>query len=310
MSPEAGGDWGVIAEAPAKLNLALEVVGRRPDGYHDLRTVFQAIDLADTLRFRKRPEAGIHLRLEGPEPVPGGPGNLVVRAGEALARRLGTSQGAEILLTKRIPAGTGLGGGSSDAAAAILGLETLWGSLLDPADRAALALELGSDVPFFLQGGTALGEGRGERLRPFPPPPACGWLLAVPEFRMATPEAYRALSPDLTGRKQVISMLESACIRGEFEVFVENLVNDLEVGVVRIQPRLARIEREIRARGAAFVGLTGSGSALFAVFRSQGDADPLVGMEIPGGAVRLLACAPVGYGARVISRNPGPAPEG
>lgn len=296
----------MTAEAPAKLNLYLEVVGRRPDGYHDLRTVFQAIDLADTLRFRARPEAGIHLRLEGPEPVPGGPDNLVVRAGEALARRLGTAQGAEILLTKRIPAGTGLGGGSSDAAAAILGLEALWGSRLSSGRREDLALELGSDVPFFLRGGTAVGEGRGERLRPFPAPPECGWLLAVPGFRMATPEAYQALSPSLTGHKQGFTILESACNRGEFEVFVENLANDLEVGVVRIQPRLARIEREIRDRGAAFVGLTGSGSALFAVFRSQGDADRLVAAGIPGGDVRLLACAPVGYGARVTSRSQGP----
>lgn len=304
MSPDAepGGAWDLTAEAPAKLNLYLEVLGKRPDGYHDLRTVFQAVDLADTLRFRRRTAAGIHLSLEGPEPVPGGPENLVVRAGEALARRLGRTSGAEILLTKRVPAGTGLGGGSSDAAAAILGLEALWGTSLDPGDRAALGLELGSDVPFFFLGGTAVGEGRGERLRPFPAPPPCGWLVAVPEFRMATPEAYRALSPGLTRHKQAFTMLESACIRGTFEGFVENLGNDLEAGVVRIQPRLARIEREIRSRGAAFVGLTGSGSALFAVFRSQGDAEHLVESGLPEGGARLVACSPVDYGARVVSQ--------
>jgi 4-diphosphocytidyl-2-C-methyl-D-erythritol kinase len=296
-------DWPVVAEAPAKLNLGLHIVGRRPDGYHDLRTVFQAIDLTDELRFRPRPDPGILLRVDGPESAPAGEQNLVVKAGERLVKRLGGGRGAEILLTKRIPARTGLGGGSSDAAAALLGLLALWGEHRDANELARQALDLGSDVPFFLMGGTALGEGRGEILTPLPPPPACGWLLVIPSFRISTRKAFQALPQRLTGREPKTTMLETALKSGEFKAFIESIENDLEVGVVRIQPRLARIRQEVLSRGAAAVGLTGSGSALFAVFRSQGNAEKLLEEEFQPGEARLLACRPVDFGARVISRN-------
>jgi 4-diphosphocytidyl-2-C-methyl-D-erythritol kinase len=293
----------ITAEAPAKLNLHLEVLGRRADGYHDLRTVFQAIDLSDTVSVRSGDVPGFRLAIEGPEPVPAGPENLVLRAAGALAARLGESRGAEIRLVKRIPAGTGLGGGSSDAAATLLALEALWGRTLDPADRAGLALDLGSDVPFFLRGGTALGEGRGERLSPFPAPPPAGWLLVVPDFRIATADAYRALEGRLTAPGAPPRMLKTACERGGFESFVENIGNDLEAGVVRIQPRLARMKQELRSRGAAYAGITGSGSALFAVFRSPAEAMGVLedGFRIEG--ARIFPCTPVPFGARVVTRS-------
>lgn len=293
----------MFAEAPAKLNLGLDVVGRRDDGFHDLRTVFQAIDLRDELRFRVSEDSGIHLTVEGPERVPMGPENLVVRAGELLDRRSNAGRGAHIHLTKVIPAGTGLGGGSSDAAATLLGLRELWDLEVDHHELAEMALELGSDVPFFLRGGTALGEGRGERLTELPGPPSCGWLIAIPTFRISTGKAYQALPHRLTPPEPKTRMLEAALRRGSFESFVENITNDLEVGVVRIQPRLAQIRQELLERGAAGVGLTGSGSALFAVFRSQGTAERLVEEGFRPGGVRLLTCAPVASGARVISRN-------
>lgn len=296
-----GPGWEVEAEAPAKLNLSLAVLGKRADGYHDLRTIFQAIDLRDRLRFRSRPEPGIALRVEGPEPVSAGPENLVVRAGEKLALRLGETRGAEILLEKHIPWGAGLGGGSSDAAAAILGLEALWGRSLPGEERRALALEVGSDVPFFLLGGTARGEGRGEILEPLPPPPTAAWVLILPDFRISTAEAFRALPPRLTSSEQQTKLQEAAVISGNFKVFVENVVNDLEVGVVRIQPRLARIKRDALRRGAAVVGLSGSGSAMFAVFKSQGTAEQLLEEDSFVQGVRVLSCHPVDIGARVVS---------
>ncbi len=310
--PASSGAWEVEAEAPAKLNLGLEIVGRRPDGYHDLRTVFQAIDLADRLRLRSRREPGIRLRVEGPEAVPAGADNLVVRAGELLARRRAPGRGAEVLLTKRIPAGAGLGGGSSDAAATLLGLERLWGLDPDPAGRAALALELGSDVPFFLLGGTALGEGRGEILTPVPPPPPTEWLLALPDFRISTAEAFRRLSPSLTGTPSRITILLSAFKEGDLRTFVENLQNDLEVGVVRIQPRLASIRAELLAEGALAVGLTGSGSVLYALTGPQGTAKKILDRGATRRDYRLIPCHPVDYGARVVPGTHGDprAPRG
>ena len=155
MIPEG---WEIAVRAPAKLNLGLAVLRRRGDGYHDLRTIFQAIDLSDELWIRSRGEPGIALSVAGSEPAPVGSENLVCRVGDLLSLRSGTRIGAEIHLIKRIPPEAGLGGGSSDAAAAILGLDVVWELGMSPEEQAALALELGSDVPFFLQGGTARGE--------------------------------------------------------------------------------------------------------------------------------------------------------
>jgi 4-diphosphocytidyl-2-C-methyl-D-erythritol kinase len=299
-----------VVTAPAKLNLGLAVVGRRPDGYHDLHTVFQAIDLADTVRLRRRPEPGVSLVVDGEVPVPAGEENLAVRAalrlGEGLQAHRGEgpwkTAGLEIHLTKRIPSGAGLGGGSSDAAAVLVGLEALWGARLPEPERLALALALGSDVPFFLIGGTARGEGRGEILTPLPAPPPAAWVLAIPPFAVATAKAYENLSRRLTSSVSNLRMLEAALLSGDFGAFTENIVNDLEVGVVRIQPRLARIKRELLSRGAAGVGLTGSGSVLFAVFRSQGTAEELLARGVPFQGVRVHRCSPVDYGAVVVSR--------
>jgi 4-diphosphocytidyl-2-C-methyl-D-erythritol kinase len=297
--------------APAKLNLGLAVVGKRPDGYHNLLTIFQAIDLADELTFRPRPE-GVRLTVNGDPSLPEGPENLVVRAATLFARARGVEDGAEIELAKRIPAGAGLGGGSSDAAATLLGLETLWGLKPDPIALRRIALELGSDVPFFLTGGTARGEGRGEILTPLPSPPRAGWLLAVPEFRCSTREVFENLPPGLTGSIQKLRMLEEAIQHGDLEAFATHIVNDLEPGVVRIQPRLARIREALQRLGAMAVGLTGSGSAMFALFRSQGDLARLLDAGSVLEGARLCACAPVDFGARVVTddddhRHPGPA---
>jgi 4-diphosphocytidyl-2-C-methyl-D-erythritol kinase len=284
--------------APAKLNLGLAVVGSRPDGYHDLYTIFQAIDLADTLEFRPRPR-GIDLQVIGDETVSEGPENLIVRAAHVLAHTRGVKSGARIIAQKRIPVGAGLGGGSSDAAATLLGLEAMWGLESDPADLRRLALDLGSDVPFFLTGGTARGEGRGEILTPLPAPPRAGWLLAVPEFRFATREVFQNLAPGLTGSLPKLRMLEAAIRDGDLEAFTRYIVNDLEPGVVRIEPRLARIRDELTRRGAMAVGLTGSGSAMFALFRSEGDIAPVLDAAPLLEGARLHACAPVDFGARV-----------
>ncbi len=204
-------------------------------------------------------------------------------------------------LVKNVPVGGGLGGGSSDAAAALLGLERLWGLDPDPEETARLALALGSDVPFFLVGGTALGEGRGERLTPLPSPPEFGWVLAVPSFRISTAAAFRQLSENLTFSDASINLLVDALIQGDRRRFVDQLVNDLYVGVVRIEPRLATIRHELLARGAMAVSLSGSGSTQFALHETQGTAERWLAAEGTCTGCRLSVCAPVRHGARVIS---------
>ena len=304
--------WDLHAEAPAKLNLGLAVVGKRSDGFHDLLTVFQAVDLMDHLSFRRAPGSGISLEIAGPEAVPAGEDNLVWRAADLLRREVPGLPGLAIRLRKYIPAGTGLGGGSSDAAATLLALNQLWNLQLPPARLADMALQLGSDVPFFLLGGTAVGEGRGERLRPLPAPPGAVYRIFIPDIRLSTKQVFSAISEELTVCIEKVNLLVKSIESGDAPAFFENLVNDLLTGVVRIQPRLAQSLREPPFHGALALGLTGSGSAFFGLFQSEGDADAFVErkflsrkdlhtyLDAANTSWRVVACSPVSFGARVV----------
>jgi 4-diphosphocytidyl-2-C-methyl-D-erythritol kinase len=163
----------VRVPAYAKVNLRLDVLGRRADGYHELRTIFQAISLHDTLTLETKRESGIDLRITGNSQLAGEPGhdNLVYRAIHDLGSEIGSEQGVRAVLTKRIPVGRGLGGGSSDAAAALVGMLRLTGKRIEAARLLKIASGLGADVPFFLQGGRALGIGRGDEIYPLPDVP-------------------------------------------------------------------------------------------------------------------------------------------
>ena len=181
--------------APAKVNLTFEVLGRRDDGYHEVRTILQSLSLADELAFEASDDLSLTVEPEGAAPVEE---NLVLAAARLLQREAGVSAGAAIHLTKRIPMAGGLGGGSSDAATALLGLRRLWGLDLDADALRELAAQLGSDVPFFVSGGTALGEGRGERLTPLPNPQGAA-VVAVPDAsrpRDKTGQMYGLLKPE------------------------------------------------------------------------------------------------------------------
>ncbi len=180
--------------APAKVNLTFEVLGRRADGYHEVRTILQSLNLADELTFEESDNLTLTVEPEGAAPVEE---NLVLAAARLLQREASISAGAAIHLTKRIPMAGGLGGGSSDAATALLGLRRLWGLDLDADALRELAAELGSDVPFFISGGTALGEGRGERLTLVPTPEGEA-VVAVPDAsrpRDKTAQMYGLLKP-------------------------------------------------------------------------------------------------------------------
>jgi len=222
--------------AYAKINLVLAVGPKRKDGYHEVATILQAVSLHDTLAFAPRAR-GFTLAVDGPRAkgVPRTGANLVMKAARALARELGETRGAAIRLTKRIPHGAGLGGGSSDAAATLRGLLALWGRRLPHARLSALAASLGSDVPFFLGPGSALATGRGEIVTPLPPARhSFQVVLVVPEVRVSTAWTYAHYvipKSRLTGWKRVVNLLQlrSEVIAGT--KFKLKFFNDLE-GVV------------------------------------------------------------------------------
>jgi 4-diphosphocytidyl-2-C-methyl-D-erythritol kinase len=252
----------------AKINLGLKIVGKRPDGYHEIRTVFQTVALHDGLEISlSRLQGGIVVECDDPT-VPAGRNNLVYRACQLWKRARGFRGGIRVQLVKRIPAGAGLGGASSDAAATLLGLERLTGERAEPAERFRLAARLGSDVPFFLWGGRALGIGRGEEVYPLPDLPRRHCLIVFPGFRVSTLEAYREANRQLTKSRRGRSM-NLLGVRPPFSLASgEPAENDFERVVFARWPELARLKRQLIRAGAETASLTGSGSAVFALFDS------------------------------------------
>ncbi len=240
------------AEAPAKINRELRVGARRPDGFHEIRSRFCTIDLADRLEIEEA--EGLEIACAG-LPVPEGGSNLVVRAATALAQELEIAPGARIRLEKRIPVGAGLGGGSADAAVALLLLSRLWDSPLSAAGLSDVAARVGSDVPFFLHGGEADVTGRGERVTPREDGPARELLLLVPPFSIATGDVYAAYSSRTAGAARLAERLEI----DETRNFLGP--NDLASAVLETNLQMVdylRSAREIATES----GITGSGSAL------------------------------------------------
>jgi len=262
----------VRIRAFAKINLRLDILGKRTDGFHELRTIFQTISLHDKLRLRASPRPGIALRVEGNQPLSAEPPekNLAYRAVDALRRELKIRSGVEINLKKTIPAGRGLGGGSSDAAAALLGYLRLTKKKLAPARLLEIASSLGADVPFFLLGGRALGVNKGDEIYPLPDIPKLHFLVVSPdEIHVPTPDAYRWLKArpfELTKSAVTSKLLEFCALCWSAQG--SGLSNDFEGPVFRRHPRLDRIKRELLQRGAAEASLAGSGSAVFGVFPS------------------------------------------
>jgi 4-diphosphocytidyl-2-C-methyl-D-erythritol kinase len=278
------------ARCPAKVNLVLRVLGRRADGFHELRTVFQAIDLWDTLDVEPGP--GIELRCDTPG-IPSDRTNLVVRAAEALRDAAGRPDlGACLTLRKGIPAGGGLGGGSSDAAGALLLLARFWNLRVRGSELARIAARLGSDVPFFLTGGTALGTGRGERIRSLPFAGSRPLVLGIPPFPTSTGEVYAAHAA-LTGGGPGVSLprLSGGNWRRDKEFSLST--NDLEASVLPRWPELSSFRGALLREGALQASVAGSGSTVFGVFedeaRSCAAADALGPMFVTWRLVRTRA---------------------
>jgi 4-diphosphocytidyl-2-C-methyl-D-erythritol kinase len=262
----------------AKINLRLDILGKRGDGYHELRTIFQTISLHDKLRLRSSRKPGISLTIHGNDGLSREPvtKNLVYRAVDALSRELKICGGVEIDLHKTIPAGGGLGGGSSDAAAALLGYLRLTGKKLKLERLIEIAVSLGADVPFFLFGGRALGVNKGDELYPLEDVPKHSILVVAPRnIHVPTPEAFRwvqAPSLALTRSRQLTKSPGDSKLWGFcalcWSAQVSGLSNDFERPVFRRHPSLATLKRGLLRAGATEAMLAGSGSAVFGVFPS------------------------------------------
>ncbi|MBM3306938.1 MAG: 4-(cytidine 5'-diphospho)-2-C-methyl-D-erythritol kinase [Candidatus Eisenbacteria bacterium] len=259
-------------EARCKINLGLEVIARRPDGYHEIDTVFQTVSLADSLRIAPNKGGAIALEVLGGTRLPAGPTNLAWRAAEAFLAATGVP-GALITLEKRIPVAAGLGGGSADAAAVIVGLNAVYGLGMSADALRGIALTVGSDVPFLIEGGTARGRGRGELLEPLPPPPGCWFVLATPAAEVSAAAAYAAARIGLTERLPSISLVCSAIQEGDAEGLARVLRNDLQTGVVEMCPEVGRLEGLLRERGAMGTVMSGSGPTVFGMVPDRENAE-------------------------------------
>ncbi len=258
----------VQTRAFAKINVGLKILGKRPDGFHEIRTIYQTVGLADRLEASLSPRRkGIRLECDCAELSPGRD-NLVYRAAELWQRVRGFKGGLNLRLEKKIPMGAGLGGGSSDAAATLLALERLTGNRLETAALLQIAAKLGSDVPLFLLGGRVLGCGRGEEVFPLTDLPARHCLIVFPGFSVSTAEAYRALGLRLTARAEG-RKISSLGMRSPFPLEAWGPAeNDFEEFVFARWPELAKVKRQLIRAGAETASLTGSGSALYAVYES------------------------------------------
>ena len=276
----------LMVRAHAKVNLDLRIFGTRPDGYHELRTVFQSIELHDTLLCAERP--GPFTLKSRSTTIPLDHDNLVWKAAAALWRALGRAgepTDTAVTLEKAIPMEAGLGGGSSDAAAALLAFARLWGGAPLTLLR-EVAGGIGADVPFFLSGGTALGLGRGEEIYPLVDLPPHWIVIVQPAYGVSTAEAYTWYDEDrVAGVKE---HRELQVLPVPWPSRAAQMINDLEPPVVRRHPEISDIKDQLRAGGAVAAAMSGSGSAVFGLFRTRPLAAKLLKPLAKGGAKTLL----------------------
>jgi 4-diphosphocytidyl-2-C-methyl-D-erythritol kinase len=274
-------DDAVIVWAPAKVNLFLEVFAKRADGYHEIATLMVAVSLTDRLEFKEDATGNISLTSDQPD-LDCGPGNLVCRAARLLQQRTQCSRGAAIGLAKRIPVAAGLGGGSSDAAATLTGLNRLWQLGLSRPELSALAGEIGSDVAFFLATPAAWCTGRGEQTAPLALPQTLWFVLVCPQDGLSTADVYRRVAiPD---RPESGTEILQALAAGDVVEIGRRLHNRLQPAAFALCPDLAGLLDRLAALGPAGQALSGSGTSLFALCTDEGQAQSLA---------RRLSSAPV-----------------
>ncbi len=271
----------------AKLNLGLRIINKREDGFHELSTIFQTINLHDLLRFEKAESLEVSADRSD---IPQGPGNLVYKAADLLRKKTGYTGGVRITIEKHIPSGGGLGGGSSNAAVTLLALNRLWNLNIPHVELRALGGEIGSDVPFFFTGGTVHATGRGEIMSEIDDIDDLNILLASPPLSVSTPEAYKNVSRLLTYPVSPNNI--TAFLNGEKDL--SSLTNDFEIFLFARYPLLEDVTKKIIELGAVKAGVTGSGACVFGLFNPNSNPSTLVKqMEACFPEVDFSASAPV-----------------
>lgn len=287
----------VRLQAFAKVNYALEVRGLRPNGYHEISTVMQSISLADVVKI-ERAERGFEVVVE-PKGVEVGPPaeNTVYKAWSRLGERMGHALPVRVRLTKKIPSGAGLGGGSADAAATLVGLNELFGLGLGEAEMGDVGLRVGADIPFCLAGGTALGQGIGEVLSPLPSPPPHRLVIAKPAAGAETARIYRAYDErPVDGNPSVTSVIEALRV-GEPGALAKALGNDLAPVTKGLVPEVRALEKALLRVGALGAAMSGTGTTVFGIFASEAEARAAAdGLR----AAFVFVCEPVPRGVKVF----------
>jgi len=253
----------LLVKAPAKINLALDVLHKRSDGFHEVEMIMTTIDLADRVELELLNEDKIHI-LSHNRYVPDDQRNLAFQAAQLLKDRFQVKQGVMISIEKTIPVAAGLAGGSSDAAATLRGLNKLWNLGLTMDELAELGSEIGSDVSFCVYGGTALAKGRGEIITQIPAPPTCWVILAKPFIGVSTAEVYRRLDINETVHPNIAGMIE-AIHEHDYQKVCSNVGNVLEEVTLNLHPEVALIKEQMKRFGADAVLMSGSGPTVFGI---------------------------------------------
>ncbi|MEK6647106.1 MAG: 4-(cytidine 5'-diphospho)-2-C-methyl-D-erythritol kinase [Candidatus Firestonebacteria bacterium] len=261
--------------APAKVNLFLEILNKRKDGYHNIRTIFQTINLFDIL-YLKESSSGIKLHCTDSS-IPNDNRNLAYKSAKLLINKLKIKRGVSILLEKNIPVGAGLGGGSSDAAAVFHGLNKMWELGLNNNELINMARDIGADVPFFITGGTALGSGIGDKLKKLKEMPESFFILVKPDFNISTEFAYNLVDKNKKTKNKLTingyyNKILNSFKKGDIKAIAGNLYNDFEDVIFEKKPVLTAIKEMLIKTGGIGALMTGSGSAVYAIVESQKEA--------------------------------------
>ena len=254
--------------AYAKINIGLDVLRRRADGYHEVKMIMQTVDIYDELVLERRKQPGIELRMDNSE-LPSGGDNLICRAADLLFREKKITGGVNISLTKRIPIAAGMAGGSADAAAALRGVNELFDLGYSLKELQALGVGLGADIPYCLAGGTMLSEGIGEILTPLPAPPAAHLVIAKPDINVSTAFVYGNLHADSLAWHPDIDGMIAALQKGDLDGITGRLGNVLETVTVKAHPVIEQIKELLRKQGAENALMSGSGPTVFGIFKEK-----------------------------------------
>lgn len=259
-------------KAYAKINLGLDVLRRRSDGYHEVKMIMQTVDICDDLIFEKREEPGIGFRIEGSD-LPADENNLVYRAAALLMEKQQIREGVSITLQKRIPIAAGMAGGSADAAAALRGLNELFEIGYSVEELKEFGVTLGADIPYCIQGGTMLSEGIGEILTQLSAPPTCHLVIAKPDIDVSTAFVYGRLQADSLSFHPDIDGMAAALAAGDLKGITERMGNVLETVTVREYPVIDRLKRVMRELGAENALMSGSGPTVFGIYTEKEKAE-------------------------------------